>query len=188
MTRNPSPAGRASKAWTIVARRGDPAQSLLALWRAMSTENTPSALRDAVRHFEVCWDVFPELSTANHVRTQIGFTVELYGTNHLRGVVPTAGCKHCIPVLRALLAIADFVVPDAWRQALSAVRAHSSIEYAKERGERPDIVVAITMLPPGEGPADDRNTQCLAAVKARLQQLGASERSWRSGDHPADGT
>jgi hypothetical protein len=94
--------------------------------------------------------------------------------------VPTAGCKTCIPVLQALLAIADFVVPDEWHEALDTVRAHSGIQYATERGGRPDIVVAITMIPRRDArPDPDSIARCLVDVRQRLTVLGACERSWR---------
>lgn len=147
---------------------------------------TEEELKDAVNRFQVCWESFPELSVTNHERRQVGFVVELYGTHNLSNVVPTAGCKHCIPVMQALLAIADFAVPDAWRENLDVLRAQSGIEYANERGGRPDIVVAITMIPRHPGESDgDAATRCLADIRARLQQLGVCERSWRNTRRPA---
>jgi hypothetical protein len=137
-------------------------------------------LRRAVERYKVCWETFPEMVGTNHERQQIGFFVELYGTHDRPGVVPTAGCKNCIPVLQALLAVADFVVPEPWREALDAIRAHSGIEYASERGGRPDIVVAITMIPRRDRQPDPSAiVPCLESVKQRLRTLGASERSWR---------
>jgi hypothetical protein len=140
-----------------------------------------SQLKQDVERFEVCWESFPELSGANHQRRAIGFMIELYGTHDRTDVVPTAGCIHCIPVLQALLQIAEFVVPDDWRDSLDALRAHSGIEYAKERGGRPDVVVAITMIPRREGDPDaNAIARCLAGVKQRLEELGTCERSWRA--------
>jgi hypothetical protein len=141
---------------------------------------TTDELRRSVERFKVCWETFPELAGTNHERRQIGVRVELYGTHDQPNVVPTAGCKNCIPVLQALLAIADFVVPDEWREALDAIGAHSGIEYATERGGRPDIVVAIAMIPRRNRlPDPSAIAPCLEAVKQRLRGLGASERSWR---------
>jgi hypothetical protein len=138
-------------------------------------------LRRSVERFKVCWEAFPEMAGTNHDHRQIGFFVELYGTHDRTDVVPTAGCKDCIPVLQGLLAIADFIVPDEWRDALDAIRAHSGIEYATERGGRPDIVVSITMIPGRDRrPEASAITACLEAVKQRLRRLGAGERSWRT--------
>lgn len=141
------------------------------------TDTAEAALRTLVERFRVCWDTFPEWSRIGGERKQTGTVVELYGTHDLPGVVPTAGCKHCIPVIQALLAIADQAVSGA-REDLVSIRAHSGIEYAVERGARPDIVVALTFgltgSEPGasaQEPPDD--------VKRRLLRLGASERSWR---------
>lgn len=141
---------------------------------------TSDALKDVVRRYEVCWETFAELAGTNHERKQIGFIVELYGTHDRTDVVPTAGCKHCIPVLQALLAVADYVVPEEWRDSLDGVRAHSGIEYARERGGRPDVVVAITMIPRRNGTSDlAAMAPCLDAVKNRLASLGVCERAWR---------
>jgi hypothetical protein len=144
---------------------------------------TDAELREAVNRYQVCWEVFPELAGANHDRKQVGFAVELFGTHNRTDIVPAAGCKHCIPVLQALLDIADYAVPDQWHDALDGVRAHSGIQYAKERGGRPDIVVVITMVPKREGQFEaGAIAPCLAAVEERLGSLGACERSWRQ-DH-----
>jgi hypothetical protein len=147
---------------------------------------TTDELRQSVERFKVCWEAFPEMAGANHELRQIGFFVELYGTHDQPNVVPTAGCRYCIPVLQALLAIADFVVPDDWREALDAVRAHSGIEYANERGGRPDIVVAVTMIPRRNRVPDlNAIASCLDAIRRRLQDLGANERSWHETATPA---
>jgi hypothetical protein len=145
----------------------------------MTASRTSGELQDAVRRFEVCWEAFPELGGTHPDRKQVGFVIELYGTHNRTDVVPTAGCQHCIPVMQALLNIADYVVPADWRDSLDGLRAHSGIEYARERGERPDIVVAITMVPRRRGqPDDSARVECLTSIKERLQQLGTHERSW----------
>lgn len=146
----------------------------------ISASNITARLQESVKRYEVCWETFPELAGTNQEREPVGFVIELYGTHNRSDIVPTAGCMHCIPVLQALVEIADFVVPAPWRDALDALRAHSGIEYAKERGGRPDVVVAITMIPRQDGKLDsDAIAQCLASVKERLEQLGTCERSWR---------
>jgi hypothetical protein len=138
-------------------------------------------LRRSIERFKVCWETFPEMAGTNHARHPIGFSVELFGTHDRSDIVPTAGCKDCIPVLQALLGIADAVVPDEWRDAVDRVRAHSGIEYATERGGRPDIVVTITMIPQRDRPPDpSAMAECRRAVTDRLRALGASERSWRA--------
>lgn len=145
-----------------------------------SVDLITTRLRDHARRFEVCWEAFPELSGANHERKPVGFVIELYGTHNRADIVPTAGCKHCIPVLQALLEIADFVVDEPWRNALEALQAHSGLEYAKERGGRPDVVVGITLIPRRGGQPDvSAIAPCLEVVKERLLQIGTCERAWR---------
>jgi hypothetical protein len=146
----------------------------------MNAARAARDLQEAVKRFEVCWEATPEFAGVNHDRNQVGFVVELYGTHDRRDVVPTAGCKHCIPVLQALLDIADYAVPETWRDALDSVRAHSGLEYARERGGRPDVVVAITLIPRLEGRPDvEAIGPCLSGVTERLSSVGACERSWR---------
>lgn len=145
----------------------------------MATETPENAIRSLVERYKVCWDSFPEWSQSNGERKQTGVVVELYGTHDASGIVPTAGCKHCIPVIQALLAIADQVA-DAGREQLMSIRAHSGIEYAVERGARPDIVVALTFARPTQ-PAGVSATGAPEGVRERLRALGAAERSWREG-------
>lgn len=138
----------------------------------MATGTPEDAIRALVERYKVCWDAFPEWSRTNGERRPTGVVVELYGTHDMPGVVPTAGCKHCIPVIQALLTIADHVA-DRARAELASIRAHSGIEYAVERGARPDIVVSLTFAPA------DGVTTAPAEVAARLRELGVAERNWR---------
>lgn len=143
---------------------------------AETTETELRELRGLVERHRVCWESYPEFSRIDQERRQTGILVELYGTHDQPSVLPTAGCKHCIPVLQALLSIAEFAVNGA--EALASVRAHSGIEYATERGGRPDIVVTLTFS--GAPSASHRIDTAVAEVRTRLSQLGASARSWKS--------
>ena len=135
-------------------------------------------LHQLAQRYKVCWDSFPEWSQANGERKQTGIVLELYGTHDRPDATPTAGCRHCIPVLQALLSLADFIVRGQ-DERLVSVRAHSGLEYATERAGRPDIVVALTITP-REGDADAQIiARCLAELKARLESLGACERTWK---------
>ena len=140
-------------------------------------EATEATLRALVDRYKVCWESFPEWSQIGGERKRTGAIVELYGTHDQPGVVPTAGCKHCIPVIRALLEVADHVAGSA-REELSSIRAHSGIEYAVERGARPDIVVALTFGLSSGAPTAGSEAP-LEEVRDQLRRLGASERSWR---------
>ncbi len=148
-----------------------------------STEQDPK-LRALVERYKVCWQVYPEWSRIGGERRQTGVAIELYGTHEPTGIVPTAGCKHCIPVMQALLTIADDLSLLAGRQLLS-VRAHSGIEYALERGARPDIVVTLAFGAATDGPGGWEAP--VQAAGARLRALGVRERSWRQGDEPSGG-
>jgi hypothetical protein len=144
----------------------------------MSEDAREAELRGLAGRYQVCWDSFPEWSQIDGERKQTGIVVELYGTHDRPDATPTAGCKHCIPVLQALLSIAEFA-PGEGNSPLASIRAHSGIEYATERSGRPDIVVSLTMTP-DEGRADAQAiASCLASVKTRLELLGACERTWR---------
>jgi hypothetical protein len=140
-------------------------------------------LGSLVERYKVCWDSFPEWSRVGGERRQTGVVVEIYGTHELPGVVPTAGCERCFPVMQALLAIADDVVEPV-RKELTSIRAHSGIEYAVERGARPDIVVGLTFAGPEADSAEARPP--IDEVRKRLERLGATERSWRPRPGPSD--
>lgn len=140
----------------------------------MLNETELEKLRATVVRFRVCWEARPEWSRIGSERKQTAVVVELFGTHDEEGVVPTAGCRHCIPVLQGLLSIAEAILPDAWRDAVYGLRAHSGIQYAAERAGRPDIVVTITLAP--DDPADF--PRCRDAVVSELTRLGAAERSW----------
>ena len=136
-------------------------------------------MRGPVERYRVCWETCPEFSQIDHERCQTGVAVELNGTHDRPEIVPTAGCKHCIPVLQALLSIADFAVSGA-HEALGSIRAHSGIEYATERGGRPDVVVSLTLSTPDHQAGPELEV-VVREVRGRLSSLGASERSWRRG-------
>jgi hypothetical protein len=140
----------------------------------MASTDSEAAIRALVERHQVCWDTFAEWSQTNGERKQTGVVVELYGTHDAPGVVPKVGCKHCIPVIQALLAIADHVT-ETTRDELSSIRAHSGIEYAVERGARPDIVVALTLAG-----APEARAAAVTQVRARLLTIGAAERTWRA--------
>ncbi|HYU15387.1 MAG TPA: hypothetical protein VEL05_04930 [Candidatus Acidoferrum sp.] len=140
----------------------------------MAHDTSDDWLRGLVERHKVCWDAFPEWSQIDRERRQTGVVVELYGTHDEPGVVPTAGCRHCFPVIQDLLAVADYIAESA-RQELVSIRAHSGIEYANERGARPDIVVALTFSLPDES----RSAAPPTEVRGRLEALGVSARSWR---------
>jgi hypothetical protein len=139
--------------------------------------NTEAEIRALVERYRVCWDTFPEWSQTNHERHQTGVVVELYGTHDRPSAPPTAGCKNCIPVLQAVLKIAEVVVREL-REPIVSIRAHSGIEYATERGGRPDIVVALTLSAP-DGKMGPELERALATVRKSLTTLGASKRAWR---------
>lgn len=133
-------------------------------------------LRALVERYRVCWEAFPEWSRVASERRQSGLVIELYGTHEESGARPSAGCRRCIPVLQALLSIADFVAEDI-NGTLAAIRAHSGIEYATERGGRPDVVVSLTLTAP-EGHASTESQAALNLLRRRLSGLGVSERAW----------
>jgi hypothetical protein len=140
----------------------------------MAGDNPDEAIRSLIERYQVCSESFPEWSQMNGERKQTGVVIELYGTHDVPHVVPKAGCKHCIPVIQALLAIADHVAEPA-RDDLASIRAHSGIEYAVERGARPDIVVTLTFDASSGGHA-----RVVDGVRARLRDAGAPERTWRA--------
>src|SRR5215471_17462746 len=78
---------------------------------SQSLEHAPQLLRELVRRFRVCWEVWPEYIFVGREKRQTGFVLELSGT-HVPGVEhPTPGCRHCQEVFAALQFIAVHILP-----------------------------------------------------------------------------
>lgn len=135
-----------------------------------------------VRH-QVCWDVFPHEEMWNAERLQTGFDLELYGTHDAHCDRPSPGCADCLRVYDALQAIALSIIPEDRRPSVYELSTFDqSIRYSHLRHDRPDVLLTITISHRSNSmtPIDTCEVRCLDEIKARLKELGAQHRTWRS--------
>lgn len=152
---------------------------------AVSAEATSLHLAELVRRYRMCWEVWPEQAVIGSEIRQIGFRLELLGT-HEDGVEhATPGCPACIPVIAALRVIAEYILPRESRPSIYGAEPYDyAFHYSPARMDRPDIVIAVTILHRGnlEDPVGECQRKCLSEMKQRLEALGVQNRSWSERD------
>lgn len=139
---------------------------------------TPAVLRELVQRHWVCWEVWPECALVAGQKRQIGFALELSGTHEPGVEHPTPGCRHCRKVFAALQTIAVYILPREERPSWYEIEPfQSSLHYSPGRRNRPDVSLTIRIMHRNhfEQPVDECELRCLAEMKQRLRDLGASE-------------
>ena len=147
----------------------------------MATESRPSFLSDLVNRYKVCWEVWPEYLMVGGKQQQVGFELELSGTHESGTEHVSPGCPACRHVYRALLSIADSILPKEERPSRYETGAYEQIlRYSAVRGNRPDVTLSVKILHRRgfDQPVDPCEMRCLEEMKQRLRQLGACERQW----------
>jgi hypothetical protein len=78
----------------------------------VNTGSSEERLRDLVRLHQICYEVWPEYWPDRRGKVQVGFELQLYGTD-ARGddEHPLAGCPSCERVFEDLRQIAEWIVP-----------------------------------------------------------------------------
>ena len=71
-----------------------------------------SAIRDLIKRYKICWEVWPEWALNKGQMDKTGFDLELLGTHGegKGGLCP--GCNTCVEVYDAMRRVADFILPD----------------------------------------------------------------------------
>jgi len=141
-----------------------------------------SRLKELVKRFRVCWEVWPEYVLAEHQKRQIGFVLELCGTHEPGSEHPTPGCEHCQRVFSGLQQIATHITPREERPSVYEVQAYDhALRYAPKRRNRADVILTLKILHRSgfERPVDECETRCLTEMKQRLRELGALEEQWK---------
>jgi len=141
----------------------------------------PSSLERMIEDFRVCWEARPEYAIVNGARLQIGFAIELAGTDE-RGVARTLpGGAECQSVFAALHEIASAVLPRDERSSVHLVSSFDqAIHFSSRRGNRPEVVLTITVLHRGvvERAVEQCQVRCTNDMVQRLRALGACEGAW----------
>lgn len=141
-----------------------------------------SALKELVTRHQVCFETYPIW----HVlpgggKVQIGFELDLIGTHDHPRKPPSPGCAECHTVYRALITIAQAILPPSDRPSRYAIEPYDvSISFSPRRKMRKDVSLAIDVMHRDrfDCPLDECEVRCLAEMKERLKQIGARCEHW----------
>jgi hypothetical protein len=139
-------------------------------------------VKDLVRRFRVCWEMYPEQVMVKSEIRKVGFALELYGTHEPGTGHVDPGCDHCRKVQSALREIAGWILPREERPSMYDVSVDTqALSYSRERGNRPDVCVTIRILHRGdfEKPIDECEMRCLKEMQQALAEVGACKSVWR---------
>lgn len=141
---------------------------------------TPTgSLAALVRRYQVCWEVWPEVTLVDGRASQVGFELELSGSDkRIEEFQPS--CAECVRINVALESIAASVLEKSENVTTEINTSGQSLRYSAMRGSRPDVTLSIKILHRNgyQNPIDDGERNYLEEVKTRLRALGAGERHW----------
>lgn len=153
-------------------------------------ESGPRAerLREIARRHQVCYEVWPEWSTADGRKIQIGFELQLCGANtHTSDDGPdhpVPGCAHCFSTYGELRQIAERILPRDERPSRYEIGAFDRALHVAphSRHSRSEVVLTIHIMHRADfnRDVDDCEHRCLKEMRGRLNQLGIYEGNWRS--------
>lgn len=138
-------------------------------------------LVELVKRHQVCWEVWPEYLMVGGKQQHVGFELELSGTHEPGTEHVSPGCPACRHVYRALLSIADSILPKDERPSRYEIGPYEqALRYSAVRGNRPDVTLSVRILHRRgfDQPVDQCEMRCLEEMKQRLRRLGACERQW----------
>ena len=144
-------------------------------------------LKEIARRHQTCYEVWPEWSTKDGRKIQIGFELQLCGINeHVaqNASHPVPGCPHCFHTYSDLREIAEWVLPREERPSRYDIQGfdHSLHQAPSKRQRRSEVVVTIVIMHRNDfnRAVDDCESRCLKEMRERLKELGVHEDIWRS--------
>lgn len=149
---------------------------------------SPERLREIAEKHQVCYEVWPERSVAEGVKIQIGFELQLCGTNSHVGAggehQPVPGCEYCHSTYEDLRQIAEGILPREERPSRYEIAGFDrSLHVAPHsRQSRNEVVLTIHIMHRANfnREVDDCENRCLKEMRGRLKELGIYEGKWRS--------
>lgn len=135
-------------------------------------------IRELVERFHVCQDVWPEYMFIEHEKRQIGFELDLSGSHNAAEEHPEPGCDECIGLYKALVRIAEEVLPPAGNDTTYQFEPYDqAIHYSAQRGNRPEVVLRIRILhrKAFEQSVDPAEFQYMEILQRRLEEWGISQ-------------
>lgn len=154
--------------------------------------NRPAAslverLKEIARTHKTCYEVWPEWSTKDGRKMQIGFELQICGVNEhaaQNGNHPVPGCPRCFRTYSELRQIAEWILPLDERPSRYDIQGfdHALHQAPSKRHRRSEVVVTIVIMHRRDfnRPVDDCESRCLKEMRERLKQLGIEEDIWRS--------
>jgi hypothetical protein len=153
----------------------------------MASLMTPQpGLADLVQRYRVCWEVWPEYSAMGGGIRQIGFELELLGSDSRVGECDPC-CAESAAIHAALKSIARWILERDDKVRVQIDNTSQSLCYSPVRGNRADVTLSIKILHQVgfENPIDEQEQKYLEKTKLRLRQLGACEHYWQVVSEPA---
>ena len=112
----------------------------------MSTLAAPTdVLADLVRRYQVCWEVWPEYAQIGQNRRQVGFEVELLGSDRDLGEFDPGSAKS-LAIHAALEAIAEWAFHKEEGVTVEIGQSDQSLCCSPTRGNRPDVSLSVKIL------------------------------------------
>lgn len=154
--------------------------------------NQPAAslverLKEIARTHQTCYEVWPEWSTKDGRKMQIGFELQICGVNeHVEenGNHPVPGCPRCFRTFSELQQIAEWILPLEERPSRYDIQGFDRAlhQAPSKRQRRSEVVVTIVIMHRNDfnRPVDDCESRCLKEMRERLSQLDIQEDVWRS--------
>jgi hypothetical protein len=140
---------------------------------------TVTVLGELVRRYKICWEVWPEYAVAGQKRRQVGFELELLGSDTGVGEFDPS-CPKSDEIHAALDKIARWILEKDEQVSLQIDDHRQRLCYARARRNRADVTLSIQILgrKAFDNPVDDNERNYLERAEARLRGLGAYEHHW----------
>jgi len=145
----------------------------------MASQTPPTTLAELVQRYQVCWEVWPEYTVMGPKSQQVGFELELLGSDERVGEFDP-NCPRYAEIHATLEAVARWILESDKQVTFQINRGGHSLCYSPARGNRPDVTLSIKILQRAhaENPVNESERHFLENAKARLRQLGACEHGW----------
>jgi hypothetical protein len=141
-------------------------------------------IQQLVRRYRVTWETRPELAPKGPSVAPIGFAVELSAVSDHPDHDAEIACPDCRAIEDALGRVIGAIAP---MEVTHVGRGERQLGAAHDG--RPEVTASVTVLHRDGGganrPPDDDERRRLAAIVARLRNLGAQEGHWRDESAPA---
>lgn len=148
----------------------------------MATSATQPRLTGLLRSYAILWQLWPQYAIAHGERRQTGFEVELIGSHTLDPSHLDPGCEHCRRVRSILLAVAQNLSHDVFRNQDSVsydIDQHSaSIVCLPGLANRPCVTVSIIVTNSHvfEGTRDRLDDSLVSNAREYLAEFGILQR------------